>query len=204
MPICKTTLCHNHRDHSRNMHCSENLVSHFNVIKLLWPNLFILKPLHYTDSCPCFRHSRIEKRTRDARFTKNLCQTQFWLESATLETWSRNHQVVIKMTELPKVKNKIEYYFAYLKKSSQIFKSTSLNTIRQKFQKRKNPQISLHFSTFSFTKMQYIQGRQCMCTWKIDALSRNLYFCAKARSMTYSEFMFVALVIQHVKCMVDN
>jgi hypothetical protein len=184
------------------MHCSENLVSHFNIIKLLWPKLFILKLLNYTDSNPGFRHTRIEKRTRDTLFTKKVCQTKFWLESATLETWSRNHWVVIKMTELPQVKNKIWVLFCiFKKKSSEIFKCTSLNTIRQKSQKGKNPQISLYFSTFSLNKMQNIQDRQCMCTWKIDPRSRNICFCAKARSVTYSEFVSVALVSQHAKCL---
>jgi len=82
-----------------------------------------------------------------------------------------------------------------------IFKCTSLNTIRQKSQKRKKPKNFSIFSTFSFTKMQNIQDRQRTCTWKIDALSRNLCFCSKSRSKTYSEFVSVALVIQHAKCM---
>jgi hypothetical protein len=67
--------------------------------------------------------------------------------------------------------------------------------------KKKPTNFSMFFSTFSFTKMQNIQDRQCMCTRKIEALSRNHCLCAKARSVTYSEFVFVALVIQHAKCM---
>jgi len=77
----------------------------------------------------------------------------------------------------------------------------SLNTFRQKSQKRKNLKIYLYFSTFSFTKTQNIQDRQYMRTWKTEARFRNHCSCAKARSITYSEFVSVPLVIQHAKCM---
>ena len=79
--------------------------------------------------------------------------------------------------------------------------STTLNTFRQNISKRKKTlQISLYFSIISFTKTQNIQERKYMCTRKIEALSRNQYFCAKARSITYSEYAFVALFIPHAKC----
>ena len=45
------------------------------------------------------------------------------------------------------------------------------------------------------------QHRQCTNKCKIEARSRNHFCRGKAISITYSECVFAALVIQHAKCM---
>jgi len=48
-------------------------------------------------------------------------------------------------------------------------------------------------------KVEPKQERQCTYTRNIETRSRNHCCCWKARSVTYSEFVSVSLVIQHAK-----